>query len=86
LGRDNLVVIGAAAVFLDQQGMLGIDHRHHHHRTIAGTLAHQPLIGALHAVAEAQLQLLNAEQAAAGDNFASEYGGFLTHGRLLGRT
>src|SRR3990167_9214788 len=84
-GQRQLIVIGAAAVFLDQQGVLVIDHRHNHHRTIAGTLTHQPLVGALHAVAEKQLQLLNAEQAAAGDDFASEYGGFLTHGAAPGQ-
>ncbi len=59
--------------------MLGIEHGHHHHRTVALALADQTLVGALDAIAEAQLQLLDSEQSALRDDLAGEYGGFLTH-------
>src|SRR3989344_2695702 len=64
--------------------MVGIEHRHDHHGTIACALADQSLIGALHAIGKTQLQLLDAEQTAGGDNLAGEDGGFLAHERLLG--
>src|SRR5690606_507131 len=57
---------------------------HHHHRAIATALADQPFVGALHTVGEAQLQLLDTEQATAGNDFSGEDGGFLTHGQAPG--
>ncbi|MNP04310.1 GMP/IMP nucleotidase YrfG [compost metagenome] len=83
-GQREFVFIGTAAVFLDQDGMVRIEHRHDHHGAITCTLADQPLIGALHAIGKTQLQLLDAEQTAGGDNLAGEDGGFLAHERLLG--
>ncbi|MNY61091.1 hypothetical protein D3C86_1977270 [compost metagenome] len=64
--------------------MLGIEHRHDHHRAVPGALADQAFIRALHAVGKAQLHLFHAEQSTGGDNFAGEYGGFLAHAKLLG--
>ncbi|MNP43106.1 hypothetical protein D3C76_1369060 [compost metagenome] len=86
LGQGQLVVVGAGAVLLHQQHMLGIGHGHHHHRAVTGALAHQTLVSALNAIGESQLQLLDTEQAAAGDYLASEHRGLLTHNGLLGMT
>ncbi|MNP42982.1 hypothetical protein D3C76_1367770 [compost metagenome] len=80
LGQRQLVFIGAAAVFLHQHGVLGVEHGHDHHRAVAVTPAHQTLVGTLSAIAEAQLHGFDAEQTAAGDDFAAEDGGFLAHG------
>lgn len=83
LGQRQLVAVGTAAVLLDQQRILGVGQRHDHHRSVAAALADQALVGAFHTVGEAQLQFLDAEQAAAGDDFTGEHGGFLAHGELL---
>ena len=80
LGQRQLIVVSTAAVFLHQHRMLGIEHRHHHHRTIARALADQTFVGALRAVGEAQLHFLDTKQTTAGDYFTGEYRGLLTHG------
>lgn len=79
LGQRQLVFVDPGAIFLHQHRVLGIEHGHHHHRTVALALADQTLVGALDAIAEAQLQLLDSEQSALRDDLAGEYGGFLTH-------
>src|SRR5690606_20461190 len=84
LGQRQLVIVGAGAILLHQQRVLGVGHGHHHHRAVA-SLADQALVGALHAVAEAQLQLLDGEQSAARDDLARQHGGFLSHGILRNR-
>ncbi|MDR6234736.1 hypothetical protein QE440_002477 [Pseudomonas psychrotolerans] len=84
LGQRQLVVFHAAAVFFDEQGAGGVLQSHHHHRAMAGALVGQALVGALLAVGEAQLHLLDGEQTALGHDLPGEDSGFLAHGRLLG--
>lgn len=79
LGQRQLVFVGAAAVFLHQHRVLAVEHRHDHHRAVAVAAPHQPFIGALGTVGEAQFYGFDTEQAAAGDDLAGKDSGFLAH-------
>src|SRR5690606_33887094 len=72
LGQRQLIILRAAAIFLDQQRGPLVTHRHHHHRAIALAGADQSLVGALGTIAETQLDLLDIEQAASGDDAGIE--------------
>ncbi|MNC46344.1 hypothetical protein D3C75_953590 [compost metagenome] len=80
LGQRQLVFVGTTAILLHQHRVLGIEHRHDHHRAITVAAPDQAFVGALGAVGKAQLHGFDTEQAAAGDDLAREDGGFLAHG------
>ncbi|MNP56560.1 hypothetical protein D3C76_1512950 [compost metagenome] len=85
LGQGQFVGVGATAILFHQHRVIGIEHRHDHHRAVARPLARQTFIGALHTVGKPQFQFFHAKQAAGSDDPAIEYGGFLAHKRLPGR-
>ena len=72
LGYRHLVVAHAAAEFFDQHHAALILHGYHHHRAIALATVDQAFIGALDAVAETQLHLLDGKQATLGDDLRLE--------------
>ena len=63
--ETEFVALHAHGVLTNQQKLLFVPHRYHHHRT--GSLAHEPLEARLGAGGKTKVHLLNRKQPAGGD-------------------
>jgi len=78
LGQAELVAVAAGTVFADQEDRLGVEHGDDHDRIRA---AGHALEGTARAVGKLQIDLLNPEQAALGDDAPIQYFRFAKHER-----